>query len=63
MDLPGGLLQFILRNCMRQPTVKYVIFCHPYADSGDITIQEMFGKEKKLKGKSCEQAATGIDDL
>jgi len=46
MDLPGGLLQFILRNCMRQPTVKYVIFCHPYADSGDITIQEMFGKEK-----------------
>jgi len=46
MDLSGGLLQFILRNCMRQPTVKYVIFCHPYADSGDITIQEMFGKEK-----------------
>jgi len=31
-DLRRGLLHPIIRNCMRQPTVKYVIFCHPYAD-------------------------------
>lgn len=52
-DLQGGL-QPILKNCMRQPTVKYVIFCHPYADSGDITIQETEGR--RIQGAD-------IDDL